>query len=91
MPDSLAAKANRLAADGLWAGAEAALRQVVRLRTDELGPQAPATLAARGELAAALAALGRHEEAEDELRAVRASAAGLRWVDGCSTSTVAAD
>ncbi|MER7674951.1 tetratricopeptide repeat protein [Kitasatospora sp. NPDC096128] len=68
--DSLAGKANRLAADGLWAGAEAALRQVVRLHTAELGPQASATLAARGELAAALAALRRYEEAETESRAV---------------------
>ncbi|MFF2081597.1 tetratricopeptide repeat protein [Kitasatospora sp. NPDC058162] len=66
--ESLTDQSNRLAAAGQWARVETVLRQVIRLRTDQLGPHASATVAARGELAAALVALRRYEEAEAELR-----------------------
>ncbi|MEU4115368.1 tetratricopeptide repeat protein [Kitasatospora sp. NPDC028055] len=81
LADALTDESVRLAAAGRWPQAEAVQRQIIQLRTDHLGPHAPATLAARGERAAVLGALGRHEEAGREARAVLPLAVAARGED----------
>ncbi|GAA1259903.1 hypothetical protein GCM10009665_57420 [Kitasatospora nipponensis] len=68
LTESLTQEANRLLTGGSWAEAEPVLRQVIHLRTEQLGATAQSTLSARSGLAWALIELRRLEEAVAELR-----------------------
>ncbi|AUG75471.1 hypothetical protein CFP65_0508 [Kitasatospora sp. MMS16-BH015] len=75
--DRLFRHGDQLRRDEREAEAEAPLAEAVRIRSDLLGPAAPATSAARLVLARVLRRLHRYAEAESELRTLLAAAAPL--------------